>query len=558
MAIIKQISNQTQTVQTIDTSEDFFNIDKTPLSIEQLIDAFEDLIIRFDNDPNYYTKKDYYYLLKYLGEIIRQLKNRADAEDLSNLNALLQETISNLHKKQDKQSDNLETQAKTIEGAINELANKHYSNYIETDGQDEAYMSHAAYTSQIISKYGFKDGDWTIGKNSGTVWVYDNGKFNNFGLANKLTDFSNAINELNAWKGNSDSNIQSIKMDVETVTDRVTSNTEQISDLWDAIDNLPQGGSAPAYTEGSGIDIKDGEISAVTDYNINVTIPVGGFEKPQTIDAGTDITTILKQLLEVVVGVKAVNPSITLSGTNLNKEFGTLIEDQYLTGTLTQGYFQPADDRWDGANQPMNCSLNSAELSTGEFAEMVDTGESNKPNTECYWQISKHALTSPETYTIISNYVTPNTNVPKNSNNDELPEEKGFKGGSVSASGTVTFTPYYNAFIGGIDVKSIDELTSDKIRSIKNDDYHLDVNPSSKTFLSGKVTSNNGKPVLIACPSCYKLVSIHNSLGQPDFDSYDQQKTVKVKCGEKEVEYTCYMNVVFDECKFQTVEFGRA
>jgi hypothetical protein len=55
----------------------------------------------------------------------------------------------------------------------------------------------------------------------------------------------------------------------------VNKNTEEITLIWDTIEN-----STPEYTEGSGIDIKDGEISAVTDYDINVTIPVGGFEEP--------------------------------------------------------------------------------------------------------------------------------------------------------------------------------------------------------------------------------------------------------------------------------------
>jgi hypothetical protein len=252
----------------------------------------------------------------------------------------------------------------------------------------------------------------------------------------------------------------------------------------------------------------------------------------------------------VVIGVKAVNPTLSLSGSNKSEEYGTSIPETKLSISLNQGYFEPADDRWKGEKQYMNCAITSVSVA-GQTATVTN-------QTSASFTIPRQTLTSVKTYSITDNNVSDNSVTPVNSSNQSISEEKGFTGGKVKSSGTITFTPYYYAFIGGVDVKSIDELTSDKIRSIKNDSYHLDVNPSSKTFLSGKVTSNNGKPVLIACPSCYKLVSIHNSLGQPDFDSYDQQKTVKVKCGEKEVEYTCYMNVVFDECKFQTVEFGRA
>lgn len=553
MAIIKQISNQTQPVQTIDTSEDFFNIDKTPLSIEQLIDAFEDLIIRFDNDPNYYTKKDYYYLLKYLGEIIRQLKNRADAEDLSNLNTLLQETISNLHKKQDKQSDNLETQAKTIEGAINELANKHYSNYIETDGQDEAYMSHAAYTSQIISKYGFKDGDWTIGKNSGTVWVYDNGKFNNFGLANKLTDFSNAINELNAWKGNSDSNIQSIKRDVETVTDRVTSNTEQISDLWDAIDNLPQGGSAPTYKEGSGIDIDENNvISAVTDQEIKATVAIGGYKAGDKIEVGTDITSVLKKLMTTVIGVVPVMPRLVIESQTFNREYGTALPNHSYTINLIPGYFKSEDSsKWD-STQLMDCRINWLDIDQQQTNIVNAEGTKAQVSIPSFQLINSRVIDGDD----VNYEISANTEFPKNNIGETL-NIQGYTGGSVEISGQITYSPYYNAFIGGIDVEGISELTSSNIRGVTS--YQLNVTPTTKTLLSGQATSNNAKKaILIACPSVYKLISVQSELGTDMTDSFDVQGTVNVQCGEQSVPYNCYLCVVYGECKFQTVKLGKA
>jgi hypothetical protein len=52
--------------------------------------------------------------------------------------------------------------------------------------------------------------------------------------------------------------------------------------------------------------------------------------------------------LEVVIGVKAVNPTLSLTGSNLSKEYGTSIPETKLSISLNQGYFEPADSRWNG------------------------------------------------------------------------------------------------------------------------------------------------------------------------------------------------------------------
>lgn len=424
--------NRLQAIVTSSADNNMFNedVDFGDFSLENLQELLTQVAIRFDNDPNYYTKRDYQYLIWYLCKSLKYLENTDVTKE---------------------QFDKLDALVKVLENRVNNLDER----VTELEARDE-----------------------------------------------------------------------DIKQEIEQIQQK-----------------------QQKLKAGKSIEIdRDDKINAIISEDIQVTIPVGGLNR--TIQAGEDITAVLKELLQVVIGVKAVNPTLSLTGTNKSEEYGTSIPETKLTISLNQGYFEPADSRWNGAKQYMNCAITSVSVS-GQTATV--SGQ-----TSASFTIPAQTLTSVKTYSITDNNVSANSVIPVNSNNQSISEEKGFTGGKVKSSGTITFTPYYYAFIGGVDVKSIDELTSDKIRSIKNDSYHLDVNPSSKTFLSGKVTSNNGKPVLIACPSCYKLVSIHNSLGQPDFDSYDQQKTVKVKCGEKEVEYTCYMNVVFDECKFQTVEFGRA
>jgi hypothetical protein len=54
-------------------------------------------------------------------------------------------------------------------------------------------------------------------------------------------------------------------------------------------------------------------------------------------------------LLQVVIGVKAIDPTLSLSGTNKSEEYGTSMPETKLSISLNQGYFEPADSRWNGA-----------------------------------------------------------------------------------------------------------------------------------------------------------------------------------------------------------------
>jgi hypothetical protein len=166
-------------------------------------------------------------------------------------------------------------------------------------------------------------------------------------------------------------------------------------------------------------------------------------------------------------------------------------------------------------------------------------------------------LTKVQEYKITANIVSANTVIPNDSNGNPIPGEKGFTGGSVKTSGTTTFTPYYNSFMGGIDVESISELTSDNIRNVTA--HQISVTPTTKTLLNGQPTSNNAKKaILIACPDVYKLISVQSELGTDMTDSFDLKGNVNVKCGEQNVPYNCYLCVIYGECKFQTVKLGKA
>ncbi len=479
----------------------FFDDESRPVpSIEYLQQLLSQVVIRFDNDPDYYTKRDYYYLIWYLCQSLVYLQETSNLEELKEAVQDLQTDISG---KQDKVDSNIKFQGGNVADALNFLYDqtKNYraANYDKIFDLD---LTSGVYTVMVGMASLIKPCLVFVDREGPSFLISENG-----------IAFPNSKTKSWDWK------------------------------RWDDLGSVE-------YTEGTSIDITDNKISAVTDQDINVTIPVGGFEKPQTITAGTDITAVLKQLLEVVIGVKAVNPSIKLDSKNITEEYGTNIPLQQIGFTLIQGHFEPADSRWSGAKQYMDCGMTNVSVS-GEAIFILDGG------IDGYVEISEQILTKVKEYQITSNKVSANTVVPNDSNNNPLPEEKGFTGGSVNTSGTITFTPYYNAFIGGIDVESISELTSANIRGVTA--HQLPVTPTAKTLLNGQPTSNNAKKaILIACPSVYKLTSVQSELGTDMTDSFDLKGSVNVKCGEETVSYNCYLCVVHGECKFQTVKLGKA
>lgn len=423
--------NRLQAIVTSSADNNMFNedIDFGDFSLANLQELLTQVAIRFDNDPNYYTKRDYQYLIWYLCKSLKYLENNdVTKEDFNDIQKSAEELLARIE---------------ALE--------------IETDE--------------------LKDQDLKI-----------------------LEDIENL------------------------------KNNQQVLEA------------------GSSIEIdENNKINAIISEDIQVTIPVGGLNR--TIQAGEDITAVLKELLQVVIGVKAVNPTLSLTGTNKSEEYGTSIPETKLAISLNQGYFEPADSRWNGEKQYMNCAITSVSVA-GQTATV--SGQ-----TSASFTIPAQTLTSVKTYSITDNNVSANSVVPVNSSNQSISEEKGFTGGKAESSGTITFTPYYNAFMGGIDVESISELTSDNIRSVAA--HQLSVTPTAKTLLNGQPTSNNAKKaILIACPSVYQLTSVQSELGTDMTDSFDLKGSVNVKCGEEIVSYNCYLCVVHGECKFQTVKLGKA
>lgn len=522
-------------------------------------------MIRFDNDPKYYTKRDYYYLIWYLCEslLVLEAASNGDSDVLQDIETLKEEVRRNAE-----EIGILHDELSSVNDSIAALQNLIADNSVCIEDTKESFPSEGNPSNLYLSRndnllYRWDDDSSTYKQiNKQLIVVSDLDDLVSLGLSEGIYEVcyreSRTTSELYVLYVSGKSAVKGYTL--QSSTKHATWSTMDREWKWEDYN------AGEVYNAGESIAINNNTISAVTDEQIKTTVAVGGYEKDVIIEKGTDITEILKTLLEVTVGVKAVNPTLTLShndGTpkGLEFEFGTKLKEHTLIVKLNQGYFEPADDRWDGSKQYMNCNLESATISSNipgspelKLQEIIDQGDGS-PKVEGYRILDDFILTQSRKYTIKTNSVSKNTVNPKN-NKNEYTGDSGFAGGKVSTSGSVTFTPYFSAFVGGIDVESIEELTSDNIRAVTS--YKLPVDPKSTVLLRGQPTSNDGKKaILIACPIDYTLNSVQSDMGTNITDSFDVIGSVDVKCGEMTVNYTCYLNVVHGECKFQTVGLAK-
>jgi hypothetical protein len=94
--------NRLQAIVTSSADNNMFNedIDFGDFSLATLQELLTQVAIRFDNDPNYYTKRDYQYLIWYLCKSLKYLENNdVTKEQFNQLDALvkaLEDRVNNL------------------------------------------------------------------------------------------------------------------------------------------------------------------------------------------------------------------------------------------------------------------------------------------------------------------------------------------------------------------------------------------------------------------------------------------------------------------------------
>lgn len=108
-----------------------------------------------------------------------------------------------------------------------------------------------------------------------------------------------------------------------------------------------------------------------------------------------------------------------------------------------------------------------------------------------------------------------------------------------SASATLTGSYYY--FLGYSEKTNVNDFNSDDIRNLTTKTGWLNKDSNTIIIQNGTNITSNGKSVVIACPSKYKLKSINYSNQADMLPKFTSTGTVSVKTGDINTEYNVYV-----------------
>ena len=340
----------------------------------------------------------------------------------------------------------------------------------------------------------------------------------------------------------------------------------------------------------------------------------GNYENGQTIPAGTDIYTILQNILckELYpTGVKSVSASATASMKSLilelsktgKVEVGTLVKltkgetngssvsktDSSVTG-MTYGYSSENDNTKDSEDSSIVkvCSTNIAD-NNYEISASISSGF-NADN-------ENYVMTTPESKTGTGKASLEATNlgcVIEGSNSIEISatgasysysadeiskvyycsnlgktDDAHYHNGVGTVSGTTgkptktaseTVTGAYKYFMGYSTNTSYDQFDSDSIRNLTTKTGWVTKDGTTTIIEKGTIEKSNGKSIIIACPSKYILKDIDYSNQASMRDNFSSIGKVVVKTGEIDTEYSVYVYPIKNgtEVEFTNVSLSKA
>lgn len=330
----------------------------------------------------------------------------------------------------------------------------------------------------------------------------------------------------------------------------------------------------------------------------------GNYENGQTIPAGTDIYTILQNILckELYpTGVKSVSASATASmkslilelsksGTvlELSKsgtvEVGTLVKltkgetngssvsktDSSVTG-MTYGYSSENDNTKD-SNDSSIVKVCLADIADNNYEISASISSGFNADSENY------SKTTPATKTGTGKASLEATNlgcVIEGSNSiqisatgasysysaDEISkvyycsnlgktDDTHYHNGVSAVSGTTgkptktasaSVTGSYLYFMGYSENTKYEDFDSDSIRELTTKTGWITKDGTTTIIQNGTIEKSNGKSIIIACPSKYELKTINYSNQASMLDNFSSKGKVVVKTGEIDTEYTVYV-----------------
>lgn len=241
---------------------------------------------------------------------------------------------------------------------------------------------------------------------------------------------------------------------------------------------------------------------------------------------GTDVMSILKQMLMKELGVSATQPSASLSATTGTStvEKGTVLSGVTFTATLTDGKYTGVSG--------YSYSLTAGVSGTGCTWSGVDGTKSGSDKT---WKLVADDMTVTSTITVKATIAhSAATNVPvTNFGNDVT---SGLITSGSKTTGAITYTPQLKWWVGSSTEKFDDTTwTSAMVRALSLKSDWVTNKTASVTFPAG------AKQQVIAIPAGRSFTAKDGS-GATITDTFSSVQTVTVICGGTHTEsYKVYV-----------------
>lgn len=265
----------------------------------------------------------------------------------------------------------------------------------------------------------------------------------------------------------------------------------------------------------------------MTTDEITVTgVTVGNLANGTTIPAGTDIMSLLAQMLAKELGVTATKPSAKLSGdTSKTVEMGTVISGKTYTATYTDGKYTGVS----GYNYSLGAGCTPVNAA---FTGVTGT----QTNVDNVFSLAADDFTVNNTVTVSASVEYASAaNVPVTNFNNKI--DAGLIGaGTVTATGSITYTPQLYWFIGSSESK-FDDMTWDStsVRGLSLSKEWITTSTKEVTFPKG------AKQQVIAIPAS-KSFAAKDGAGSDITGTFNLTADVTVTCGGTHTEsYKIYV-----------------
>lgn len=336
-------------------------------------------------------------------------------------------------------------------------------------------------------------------------------------------------------------------------------------------DILPQDESGNAYIE-AGTDVQSLLLSlftkvewptpTVTEGKINTTIAAPSFtlDKSGTVEVGTVATLGDATLSEVVNqttgrtistftygyatavdGAITKNTSITIAATNVGVN-----SDNY---TMTRDFtgFANADDSATPSTTASDVKLDGTTCTVVEGTNKVKVTVTG-PKGTCQFAEAPQYYVASNVGTLSDEHMSPSKAL-ATVNEDTTP----------SNSKELSVTGSYKYFLGYSDNTTYDQFDSASVRALTTKSGWI-TKDGTTTIVNATAIKSNGKSIVVACPSKYKLATINNGVGADILANFSSVGEVDVTTGSITTKYKVYVYPITNgaEVEFKNVTLTKA